>query len=417
MRIDLQQFTKPCSCGRPHTIFVRGVWIEPGAIRRLPDLMLENRWERATVFCDENTRPIAGDPAARLLPGSSVACLPSRNLHANERGVALGREHLSGADVLVAAGSGTIHDITRFLAHENNLPFVSIPTAASVDGFVSTVAAMTWGGCKKTFPAVAPLYVLADSDIFPRAPLRLTVSGVCDLLGKHTALADWKISHLATGEYLCETICEMEYAAMDRVEKCLADIRAGTPEACEELMYGLLLSGLAMQMVGNSRPASGAEHHLSHLWEMECINPRIGALHGEKVGVGLLMAARKYHEAAARLRAGDRLPAAWNGLETELLRRHIPAGILPGILAENDPDLLAGLDLRAVERAVPAIVSVVDQIPGERRLEELMKAAGAKTSMEDLGLDPSLAVLSLRLSPYVRNRLTFMRLLKLWGLN
>ena len=78
--------------------------------------------------------------------------------------------------------------------------------SASVDGFVSTVAAMTWNGCKKTFPAVAPILVVADSDIFSRAPHRLNASGFSDLLGKYTALADWKISHAVTGEYICDRV-------------------------------------------------------------------------------------------------------------------------------------------------------------------------------------------------------------------
>ena len=98
---------------------------------------------------------------------------------------------------------------------------------------------------------------------------------------RDSCLADWRIANLVTGEYICDKICEIEYKAIREVVKRLDDIREQDAEACERLMYALLLSGLAMQMAGNSRPASSAEHHLSHLWEMEVINPHTEALHGE----------------------------------------------------------------------------------------------------------------------------------------
>ena len=191
-------------------------------------------------------------------------CLPEENLHADEIAVEKVLGELKGAaDVLLAVGSGTIHDITRYVANERMLPFCSIPTAASVDGFVSTVAAMTWHGFKKSFSATAPRFVIADTGIFSKAPYRLTASGISDLLGKYTAIADWKLRTLLQGSIFCERICQMEMEAVSRVIDSIDGLRAGTPQAYEELMYGLLLSGLAMQMVGNSRPASGAEHHLS----------------------------------------------------------------------------------------------------------------------------------------------------------
>src|SRR5699024_3620735 len=105
------------------------------------------------------------------------------------------------SDVLIAVGTGSIHDLTRYSAYKMQIPFISMPTGASVDGFVSTIAALTIKGMKKTLPAKSPLYVLADTDIFAKAPYRLTASGISDLMGKYTALMDWKISHLVTGEY------------------------------------------------------------------------------------------------------------------------------------------------------------------------------------------------------------------------
>ena len=92
----------------------------------------------------------------------------------------------------------------------------------------------------------------------------------------------------------------MEEKALKAVKGSLRAIESGEEEACEKLMYGLILSGLAMQMAGNSRPASGAEHHMSHFWEMEVINGPLDALHGEKVSVGTMLVLEEYKKMCIR---------------------------------------------------------------------------------------------------------------------
>ena len=311
MKIDVKEFLKPCGCGRKHEIVVDDIIIDSGAVKELPEILKRPAYadkKSLVMICDENTYEAAGRQVEELVPELKKIVLDPENLHANEHGVEAakkGLDEIGDVDLMIAVGSGTIHDITRYHAYEMKIPFFSVPTAASVDGFVSTVAAMTWHGFKKSFTAVSPIVVIADTDIFKEAPLRLTASGVSDLLGKYTALADWKITHLLTGEYLCDEICKMEYEALDRLRASLGGLTTGDKDAYENLMYGLLLSGLAMQMTGNSRPASGAEHHMSHLWEMEVINDYIDFYHGEKVGVGLVLASKIYHKAAERMLEGD----------------------------------------------------------------------------------------------------------------
>lgn len=299
MNIDVNTFAKPCQCGKSHEIFVKDILIEAGAINKLPELVAgiySGKKEEICIICDENTYSAAGKMVEDILEGCKVIKLSPIGLHADNHGVMVAEELLEDQiKLILAVGSGTIHDISRYLANKRNIPFVSIPTAASVDGFVSTVAAMTWNGFKKTLPAVSPILVVADSNIFSQAPYRLTASGISDLLGKYTALIDWEIAHVVTGEYICSTVCELELKAVSEVCDCLKDLRGDVTNekrlaAYEQLMYALLLSGLAMQMVGNSRPASGAEHHISHLWEMEVINEPVDAYHGEKVSIGLMIA-------------------------------------------------------------------------------------------------------------------------------
>lgn len=113
-------------------------------------------------------------------------------------------------------------------------------------------------------------------------------------MGKYIALADWKIASILSKEYYCAEVVNLETKAVRTVKDNLKEIAAGEEEACEKLMYALVLSGLAMQMTGNSRPASGAEHHLVHLWDMEVVNGHLDALHGEKVSAGTMLVLLEY---------------------------------------------------------------------------------------------------------------------------
>ena len=178
-------------------------------------------------------------------------------------------------------------------------------------------------------------------------------------------------------------------------------------------MYGLLLSGLAMQMVGNSRPASGCEHHMSHLWEMEAINGHVDAYHGEKVGVGLVACAAIYHRLADAIRAGRVHVRPYPGVEQELLRDSFQKEeVYQQIVAENTPDPLEAVDPERLEEALPDIAALPDDVPPVADLKATLTRAHAVQTLPDLGLAEGLLTPSLRLSPYVRNRLTLMRLMK-----
>lgn len=419
MQIPVSEFSKPCPCGHKHDIFVRDIRIGKGVLSDIPGLLREGGFSSPTVVCDENTFAAAGEKVVSLLGGCPFVCLPPEGLHADEHAVEKVLSQLSDkTDILIAAGSGTIHDTTRYCANERHIPFLSVPTAASVDGFVSTVAAMTWQGFKRTFIAVSPIYVVADSEIFSKAPARLTAAGVGDLLGKYTAIADWRIAHELTDEYLCERLCDMELEAINTVCENLDAIRAGDEQASEQLMYGLLLSGLAMQMIGDSRPASGAEHHMSHLWEMEVINPHTGAYHGEKVGVGLLYAAKAYHTVRARILDKTLQLKEYTGLETALMEETFGRRGLSGeLLRENTPDPLLAIEPQKLRDSLPRIAQILDGIPASETLRDILSRAGAPLSLTDIGLTEDIRPLTLRLSPYVRNRLTFMRVIKLFDLD
>ncbi len=420
MRIE--NLSGKCECGKSHNISVREIYIEKGAAERLKYMLAEGElsaYISPTVICDKNTAAAAEKFLSEIKEICAVVCLDPEGLHADNKNVETVEKELpDGCGLIIALGSGTIHDLSRYTACQRGIPFVSAPTAASVDGFVSTVAAMTWNGMKKTFPAVSPIYVFADTDIFSKAPYRLTASGISDLMGKYTALADWKAANLITGEHICGRIIALEEKAVNDVAESIADIRAGKSEAYEKLMYALILSGLAMQMMGNSRPASGAEHHISHLIEMEVINPYIDALHGEKVSVGLVLCLRKYHRLAESIRKGEITVKKYDsGILDTAVSVFDKKGLAEEILAENTPNPLLKVDTKRLHSKLNELSDIIEDLPSETEITELLKKGGCKISLEEIGLDSSYERELLDLSPFVRNRLTINRLSKLFVKN
>lgn len=418
MEIDVEQFQGPCSCKRQHEITVKGIWIESGAAKKLYEMLTEGElrdFSAPAIVWDENTREAAQDALEDVEEICESVCLDCENLHADNHGVEILEETLpEETDLILAVGSGTIHDLSRYVSYKWGIPFISVPTAASVDGFVSTVAAMTWNGMKKTMPAQGPLYVFADTDIFSKAPYRLTASGMSDLMGKYIALADWKIASLVTDEYICERTIALEEEALEKTVGLIDELKEGEPEAYEQLMYALLLSGIAMQMVGNSRPASCAEHHVSHLWEMKVINDEVDALHGEKVSVGLVLVRRKYEEISQAIKQGTCRLKPYHGLEMKLLEETFgKKGLLESTVQENTPDPLEFVDSEKLMELLPEIGKILDAIPSSEELTAILKKAGCCYEPEQVGISRELVPMTLQLCPYVRNRLSFLRISKM----
>lgn len=415
MRVDINKFIGFCGCGKEHKIMVKDIIIESEAIKKLSMIMEKEGFKNITIICDENTYAAAGEEIKEIIPKGKFINLKSENLHANEIAVQKVYECLSVEnDVLIALGSGTIHDITRYVAYNKDIPFISVPTAASVDGFVSTVAAMTWKGDKKTFTAVSPIYVVADTDIFKEAPYRLTASGVSDLIGKYTALVDWKISSIVIGEYICNKVCNMEIDAVNKLCECVDDLVLGKLEAYEQLMYALILSGLAMQIIGNSRPASGAEHHMSHLWEMEVINKHLDAYHGEKVSVGLILVMEEYKKIKKSIENGRCRVKKYYGLEEDMLKEVFKSReMYDSIMKENTPDPLLNVNKVILQNRLESIAEILEKLPTLDFVKDTLKRAKAVTTLEEIGLSNDVKQNSIRVSPYVRNRLTLMRISKI----
>ena len=412
---SLDAFNKEdCACGRKHEVYLKKLIIKPDAVDELPQVIDEmGDFSKITMICDDNTYKVLGQKVEGICRIDYTIKLNPENLHANEIAVeSVQKELKSDCDLLVAVGSGTIHDVTRYVAYQNGLQFISVPTAPSVDGFVSSVAAMTMNGVKATLTAVCPLAMVADSRILAQAPMRLIAAGVSDLLGKYTALADWKIGNILTGEYICDYLIELEEKAVNDVMDNIDEILKQDMTSVEKLMYGLVLSGLAMQMCGNSRPASGAEHHISHFTEMKVLNNPDFAYHGEKVGVGLACVCDEYKKISEELKE-ENIISEYKGIDEEYIRNMFGT-LSDEILKENENDVLKNVDLNVLKKKIPEIKAVVDGLPSGEEIRDILTKFNAPAKLCEIGLKDEDLKTVLEYSPLVRNRLTLMRLKRLF---
>jgi len=197
----------------------------------------------------------------------------------------------------VAVGSGTINDLTKLSSFRNNRPYLCVATAASMDGYTAFGASISFKGSKQTFSCPAPQAVFADIAIIRKAPAQMTASGYADLFAKVTAGADWILADALDVEPIDQCAWSI---VQDGLKSALADPKGaneGKMEAITPLVDGLILGGFAMQWSQSSRPASGAEHQFSHLWNMEHHTYQ-GEMpsHGFQVGVATLAVTMLYEK-------------------------------------------------------------------------------------------------------------------------
>lgn len=304
-----------CACGKSHKVDIQAIRVGSGVMQELPGILRDLGASHIFLVADNYTYEAAGRQVEQLLDQAGLAYhkrvfQTETPLVPNE--YALGSvlaAMTSQDDMLLAVGSGTLNDVTKYVSARTGIPYVIAATAPSMDGYASTVAPTILDGFKTTLPAVYPAAIVADVDILKDAPMPMLTAGFGDIIGKFTSLADWRLSHQLNGEYYCPEVAGVIEAA---VETCAANAKAlaqREPQAIQAVTEALILSGLAMGMVGVSRPASGAEHQMAHYWEMDAL--RRGEehpLHGNAVGVGTVLAASLYEMAAEYLPQGFAAP-------------------------------------------------------------------------------------------------------------
>ena len=259
--------------------------------------------KKALIVADATTYLVAGKAVSELLENTGIVqdkpyVFFESDLHAEYQHVELLEREFAQTDAIpVAVGSGTINDLTKLAAFRTNRSYFCVATAASMDGYTSYGASITYQGNKQTFTCPAPRVVLADLEIIRKAPAELTAAGYADLFAKIPAGADWILSDELGIEDIEPTAWSIVQDGLHDALSYPEGVRSGEVNAISSLITGLMLSGFAMQWSRTSRPASGAEHHLSHLWDMEHHTFHGKApSHGFKVGLATLYISALYEQ-------------------------------------------------------------------------------------------------------------------------
>lgn len=312
---ELAAYSFECACGKSHSVDIRKILIGSQVYREIPEIIKGYKNKKIFIIADSNTYEIYGKEVYQELKkeGFMLAGHTFETQHPlipNEEAIgSLTVEIEKDVGMIIAVGSGTINDISRIISYKLDIPYIIVGTAPSMDGYASTVSPLIINGFKKTYEAVYPYAILADMDIVKEAPGEMICAGFGDILGKYTALSDWKLSKAINNEYYCENCVRMvEYA----IKKCVDNaqgIAARDSRSISYLLEALILSGVVMGMAGNSRPASGAEHHLSHYWEISALARGIEhPLHGNSVGVGTVIISKIYQIVSKEYAIGFEVP-------------------------------------------------------------------------------------------------------------
>jgi glycerol-1-phosphate dehydrogenase [NAD(P)+] len=403
-------------------------FIGTAAVAHLVQYCETNQFDSFLLVADQNTYPILGQTVEGVLKMrgwdiKSVVFDRPEVIPDEDFIVQVLMEADQVERTYLAVGSGTITDITRFASHRTRRPFISLPTAPSVDGYTSPSASLVIGRIKQTVMAQPPLAVIADLPILAAAPQKMIAAGFGDILGKAIALADWQISHLVCDSSYNPHIAARVRSTLDACIEAVGEVGRASAEGVQMLMSSLYDSGMCMLDFGNSRPAAGAEHYMSHFLEMKLVREgRPAVLHGAKVGLCSIYAAELY----ARLRALDRETAAQRlqatpqpAPQADIQRIHTVYGsIADKLVIEQAPYLnmtsnaYARLQQHLLERW-DEIQSVAAEVPSPQEVRRLLRQAGGAVTPAELGLSEEEVEQAVLNSHLFRNRFTICKLARM----
>ena len=277
--MDFSQLLKGdsnCACGRIHTCPIDHVVIGSGAVDGLNELT--QNYRKILLVADTNTYEAQGWVVERLLKDKIYAQLIYSGetvLVPDEDAIdSLSEMVTPDTDLIIGVGSGVINDLCKYVSYQKNLPYYIVATAPSMDGYASNGAALILGGMKISPNARPPMAIIADTRTLKNAPMDMIRAGYGDIVGKLSCLNDWKLATIINKEYFCDVVYQLTYDTVMELMPLAQRLQERDEEAVGVLMEALVTVGVAMSFVGNSRPASGSEHHLSHFLEIT------GIVHG-----------------------------------------------------------------------------------------------------------------------------------------
>ena len=396
-----------------------------GVLSDLPKVLLSRSIGSVFLYEDKNTSLSAGEAVKKLLCAQGIRtksyCFCAEHLEPNESAVGLALMHFDPTvDAVVGVGSGVINDISKIVANASGKPYIIVATAPSMDGYASATSSMSVAGLKMSLPSKCADIIVGDTDLLRGAPMEMLLAGLGDMLAKYVALCEWRISALINSEGYRTDVADMVRAALKKCVQNAAGLLQRDKEATEAVFEGLVLCGAAMKIAGSSRPASGVEHYLSHVWDMR--GEQFGtptSLHGLQCAVGTYIAVGLY-EKLRRITPDRARALAYNeGFDYTVWAKELMGFLGSGADAmialerkEQKYDLAkhaARLD-RILKNWDGILAILLEELPPMSVLTELYDKVGLPKYPADIGLDASILPMTFKATKDIRDKYVLSRL-------
>lgn len=405
----IEDFKKDCSCGRKHETSIQDVEIGSGLVHKVGEILKKNGFSKNILLIADKNTIKAADGIIESLKDFNVEYRMFDNLRlATMELVDEIDARIAGRDISVlSVGTGSLNDICRVPTARQGKKFCIFATAPSMDGFASYSAPIVSNGFKASYAAKSPEVIIGDTKILAAAPTELKSAGFGDMVAKYVALIDWQISTLVSGEYYCEKIANLTRSAIDELMEMADKVTVNDEYTAGKIFEALLKTGIGMSFSQNSRPASGAEHIISHL--VECVELRDGIIpnfHGDDIGVCTLEMLKFYNALAEKesIETKNENPdwedifAFYGNMADDVRELNFPTNVIDDV----DKD-----ELRANWGKIREIIG---SVPGYDECRAAMEKAGCKITVADIGKSQKLFDDCTKYSPYMRRRITLLRL-------
>lgn len=398
-----------CECGQNHATTIRDIRIGSGIVHQVGNILKANGFpQELLLVADKNTLAAAAGILESLTDFQVRTHIYDELRVATMEQVRQIEQLVAGRDIgIVGVGTGSVHDPCRLAAARQNKMLCLFATAPSMDGFASYSSPIVDGVFKLSYPAKSPEVIIGDTKILAAAPAQLKSAGFGDMMAKYTALIDWQISALLTGEHYCPRVAGLTRDATDDLF-ALADRVTAEDEYTAGLIFeALLKTGIGMSFTQNSRPASGAEHVVAHLIEcLELLEGKAPNLHGEDVGVCTLELLKLYNRLADRPQVRTHpervdwqsVYDVYGPMAADVEKMNFPDNITDGITAD------------AIRENWPEICRIIKSVPSYESCRTAMQKAGCKCTVQDIEKPAELFRTAMVYSPFMRRRMTLLRL-------
>lgn len=405
----IENFKQDCHCGKKHETAIKDVRIASGLVHSVGKILKENGFcKKLLLVADKNTIK-AAEGIIESLDGFDIEYKIYDNLRVAEM------KHVEEIESLIcdreisvlSVGTGSLNDPCRLATARQNKLFCIFATAPSMDGFASYSSPIVCNGFKASYAAKSPEVIIGDTKILASAPAELKSAGFGDMIAKYIGLIDWQISTMLTGEYYCEKIAMLTKNAVDELMGMADLVTVNNEHTAGKIFESLLKTGIGMSFAQNSRPASGSEHIISHL--LECVELRDGIIpnfHGDDIGVCTLEMLKYYNFLAEHEKIdAKKEDINWNDVYD------FYGEMADDVRLLNEPDnVIDAVDPLILKERWGEIRKIIKSMPSFEQCKTAMEKAGCKLTVADIGKNRALFDDCIKYSPYMRKRLTLLRL-------